>query len=182
MPYLCKKLSKSQLSDPLFGLLLMISEVGSPDYIAKSAIFNIWVFWVISMHYITLFVIIDIHNVRTFFTTLSPLWNSEVFSLQLASISWNLVVLPLILGGSKYDLTIHLLPSVLIKHSSITLSRIIKDNNWRRFLFQPRRTRLLLVRPLIGGGLHPGDSHLTTLLKTLLIGNIMWANIKWNKI
>ena len=33
-----------------FGLFLVISEVGSPDYTAKSAMFKIWVFWVISMH------------------------------------------------------------------------------------------------------------------------------------
>ena len=71
------------MSDPLFGLLLMISEVGSPDYIAKSAIFNIWVFWVISMHYITLYVR-DIHNIRPlepFFTTLWPLC-LEVFGSE----------------------------------------------------------------------------------------------------
>ena len=34
----------------VFGLFLVISEVKSPDYIAKSAIFKICVFWVISMH------------------------------------------------------------------------------------------------------------------------------------
>ena len=33
-----KKLSKSRLSDPSFGLFLAISEVGNPDYTAKSAI------------------------------------------------------------------------------------------------------------------------------------------------
>ena len=42
---------------------LVISEVRSPDYKAKSAIFKIWVFWVISMYYITL-CDIDMHNVR----------------------------------------------------------------------------------------------------------------------
>ena len=34
-------MSKSRLSDPFFGIFLVISEVGSPDYIAKSAIFKI---------------------------------------------------------------------------------------------------------------------------------------------
>ena len=65
----------------------MISEVGSPDYIAKSAIFKILVFWVISMHCITLFVI-DLHNIlkvfRIFFTTLWPLCNSEVCDTETA--------------------------------------------------------------------------------------------------
>ena len=54
----------------LVGLFLVISEVGSPDY---TAIFK---FLVISMHYITLYVIdiiILIFKVlRTFFTTLGP--------------------------------------------------------------------------------------------------------------
>lgn len=44
-------------------VFLVISEVGRPDYIAKSAIFKIWVLWMISLHCITLFVI-DIHNIR----------------------------------------------------------------------------------------------------------------------
>ena len=39
---------------PDFGLFLVISEVWSPDYIANSVIFKIWVFWVIFMHLITL--------------------------------------------------------------------------------------------------------------------------------
>ena len=60
----------------------VIFEVRSPAYITKSAIFKIWVFWVISMHYITLFVI-DIHNIRCLETFL-PLWNSEVFGNQMA--------------------------------------------------------------------------------------------------
>ena len=131
-----------------------------PDYKAKSVIFKIWVFWVISMYFITMFVI-EIHNIRC----LEPFFHSMTtlkfggFCFGTGSISWNLVVLPLILGGAKYDLILHLLPSELINHSSITPSRICYDNNWRRFLFQPRRTRLLLVRPLIRSGLHPGDSH-----------------------
>ena len=41
IPYLFKKLSKSRLSDPFFGLFLVISEVGSQIYIANLAIFNI---------------------------------------------------------------------------------------------------------------------------------------------
>ena len=40
-----------------------------PDYIGKSAIFKIWVFWVISMYFITLY-IIDIHNI----SCLEPFW------------------------------------------------------------------------------------------------------------
>ena len=36
--------------------VIFFSETGSPNYIAKSAIFKIWVFWVISMHHITLYV------------------------------------------------------------------------------------------------------------------------------
>ena len=61
----------------------MISEVRSPDNIAKSAIFKIWVFWVISMHYITLYVI-DVHQLEVLSETLSSLitlsfwqWNNE---------------------------------------------------------------------------------------------------------
>ena len=36
-----KKLSKSRLSDPFFGLFWVISEVGSQIYIANLAIFKI---------------------------------------------------------------------------------------------------------------------------------------------
>ena len=38
IPYLFKNLSKSRLSDPFFGLFLVISEVGSQIYIANLAI------------------------------------------------------------------------------------------------------------------------------------------------
>ena len=38
IPYLFKNLSKSRLSDPFFGLILVISEVGSQIYIANLAI------------------------------------------------------------------------------------------------------------------------------------------------
>ena len=64
------------------------------SYTAKTAIFKIWVFWVISMYSITLFVI-DIHNIRClepffyhFRTTLKfgGFWEST------GSISWNLVI------------------------------------------------------------------------------------------
>ena len=41
IPYLFKNLSKSRLSDPFFGLFLVISEVGSQIYIANLAIFKI---------------------------------------------------------------------------------------------------------------------------------------------
>ena len=76
-----------------FFAYLVISEVGSPDYIAKSAIFKIWVFWVISMHYITLFVI-DIHNIRWLY----PFYHSMTtlkfggFGFGTETISWNLVL------------------------------------------------------------------------------------------
>ena len=60
--YLFKKLSKSRLSDRFFGLFLVICEV-SYIYIAKTVIFKIWVFWVKTMHSITLYAI-DIHNIR----------------------------------------------------------------------------------------------------------------------
>ena len=41
IPYLFKNLSKSRLSDPFFGLFLVISEVGSQIYIVNLAIFKI---------------------------------------------------------------------------------------------------------------------------------------------
>ena len=41
IPYLFKNLSKSRLSDPFFGLFLVISEVGSQVYIANLGIFKI---------------------------------------------------------------------------------------------------------------------------------------------
>merc|ERR1711873_208151 len=41
IPYQFKNLSKSRLSDPFFGLFLVISEVGSQIYIANLAIFKI---------------------------------------------------------------------------------------------------------------------------------------------
>ena len=58
-----KKIEQIAIEWSFFWAILVISEVGSPDYIAKSAFFKIWVFWVISMHYITLFVI-DLDNIR----------------------------------------------------------------------------------------------------------------------
>jgi len=59
-----------------FGLFLVIPEVWSSDYKAKSSIFEIWVFWVIFMRYITL-IGIDIHDiyVRLWFGTGSISWN-----------------------------------------------------------------------------------------------------------
>ena len=41
IPYLFKNFSKLRLSDPFFGLFLVISEVGSQIYIANLAIFKI---------------------------------------------------------------------------------------------------------------------------------------------
>ena len=57
IPYLLKKLSKSRLSDPFFGLFLVISEVGSQIYIVNLAIFQIWVFSASFLHEITLYAI-----------------------------------------------------------------------------------------------------------------------------
>ena len=68
IPYLYKKLSKSQLSDPFFGLFLVNSE-------AILAIFKIRVFSATFWHEITLYAIdIDKKRFRTpFFSTLEPL-------------------------------------------------------------------------------------------------------------
>ena len=55
--YTIPYLEQIAMKRPAFGLFLVISEVGSQDYVAKSAILKIWVFWVMSMHYITLCVI-----------------------------------------------------------------------------------------------------------------------------
>ena len=41
IPYLFKNLRKSRLSDPFFGIFLVISEVGSPHYVAKLAILGV---------------------------------------------------------------------------------------------------------------------------------------------
>ena len=71
IPYLFKNLSKSRLSDPFFGLFLVISEVGSQIYIANLAIFKIWVFSATFWHEITLYAIdIDKKRFRTPFLTL----------------------------------------------------------------------------------------------------------------
>ena len=71
IPYLFKNLSKSRLSDPFFGLFLVISEVGSQIYIANLAIFKIWVFSATFWHEITLYAIdIDKKGFRTPFLTL----------------------------------------------------------------------------------------------------------------
>ena len=64
IPYLFKNLSKLRLSDPFFGLFLMISEVGSQIYIAILAIFKIWVFSATFRHEISLYAIdIDLHDI-----------------------------------------------------------------------------------------------------------------------
>ena len=71
IPYLFKNLSKSRLSDPFFGLFLVISEVGSQIYIANLAIFKIWVFSATFCHEITLYAIdIDKKRFRTPFLAL----------------------------------------------------------------------------------------------------------------
>ena len=44
-----KKLSQSRWSDPIFGLVWAISELGSPVHIVISPILILWVFWVIQM-------------------------------------------------------------------------------------------------------------------------------------
>ena len=64
-------LRKSWVSDPFFGLFLVISEVGSQIYIANLAIFKIWVFSATFWHEITLYAIdIDKKRFRTPFLTL----------------------------------------------------------------------------------------------------------------
>ncbi len=71
IPYLFKNLSKSRLSDPFFGLFLVISEVRSQIYIANLVIFKIWVFSATFWHEITLYAIdIDKKRFRTPFLTL----------------------------------------------------------------------------------------------------------------
>ena len=71
IPYLFKNLSKSRLSDPFFGLFLVISEVGSQIYITNLAIFKIWVFSATFWHEITLYAIdIDKKWFRTPFLAL----------------------------------------------------------------------------------------------------------------
>ena len=72
IPYLFKNLSKSRLSDPFFGLFLVISEVESQIYIANLAIFKIWVFSATFWHEITLYAIyIDKKRFRTPFLALN---------------------------------------------------------------------------------------------------------------
>ena len=53
---------------------------------------------------------------RTFFYHSMTTLKIGGFWIWTGSISWNLVVLLLILGGSEYNLTLHLLPSELIKN------------------------------------------------------------------
>ena len=89
MPYLFKNLSKSRLSDPFFGLFLVISVVGSQIYIANLAIFKIWVFSATFWHEITLYSI-DIDKKRFItpsFNTLEPLWKSDFHHTQLSGTS-----------------------------------------------------------------------------------------------
>ena len=62
-------------------------------YKAKTAIFKIWVFWVKTMHSITLYAI-DIHNNRClepFYHSMTTL-NFGGFLFGTGSISWNLVL------------------------------------------------------------------------------------------
>ena len=69
MPYICKKLSKLRSSDLFAGLFWVISEPGSPDYIAKSVIFKILVVLAIFLHEITSNAIdIDKNRFRTNFS------------------------------------------------------------------------------------------------------------------
>jgi len=87
IPYLFKNLSKSRLSDPFFGLFLVICEVGSQIYIANLAIFKIWVFSATFWHEITLYAIdVDKKRFRTPFliNTLEPLWKSALNQTQLS--------------------------------------------------------------------------------------------------
>ena len=64
MSYICKKMSKSRFRDPSEQGFLRFSELGSPDYIVKSAIFSVWVFLMISVHGNTLYAI-AIHKNRS---------------------------------------------------------------------------------------------------------------------
>ena len=77
MSYICKKMSKSRFRDPSEQGFLRFSELGSPDYIVKSAIFSVWVFLMISVHGNTLYAI-AIHKNRSitpFLTTWSHFEN-----------------------------------------------------------------------------------------------------------
>ena len=71
IPYQFKKMSRLRLSDPFFGLFLVISEARSQIYIANLVIFKIWVFSATFWHEITLYAIdIDKKRFRTPFLTL----------------------------------------------------------------------------------------------------------------
>ena len=73
MSYICKKMSKSRFRDPSKQGFLRFSELGSPDYIVKSAIFSVWVFLMISVHGNTLYAI-AIHKNRSI-TPFLTLWS-----------------------------------------------------------------------------------------------------------
>ena len=73
MSYICKKISKSRFRDPSEQGFLRFSELGSPDYIVKSAIFSVWVFLMISVHGNTLYAI-AIHKNRSI-TPFLTLWS-----------------------------------------------------------------------------------------------------------
>ena len=73
MSYICKKMSKSRFRDPSEQGFLRFSELGSPDYIVKSAIFSVWVFLMISVHGNTLYAI-AIHKNRSI-TPFLTLWS-----------------------------------------------------------------------------------------------------------
>ena len=69
--HLLRIANRNWVSDPLFGLFLVISEVGSQNHIAILAIFKIWVFSATFWHEITLYAIdIDKKRFRTPFLTL----------------------------------------------------------------------------------------------------------------
>ena len=73
MSYTCKKMSKSRFRDPSEQGFLRFSELGSPDYIVKTAIFSVWVFLMISVHGNTLYAI-AIHKNRSL-TPFLTLWS-----------------------------------------------------------------------------------------------------------
>ena len=66
-------MSKSRFRDPSEQGFLRFSELGSPDYIVKTAIFFVWVFLMISVHGNTLYAI-AIHKNRSI-TPFLTLWS-----------------------------------------------------------------------------------------------------------
>ena len=79
-----KILSKLRFSDRFLGVFWWFLR----SYIAKTAIFKIWVFWVISMYSVTLFVI-DIQNIRCLEPFLSLYGHFEI--RRILGINWQYI-------------------------------------------------------------------------------------------